>query len=190
MVQEPIGLSTNRTRYSIMWRSVRHASSSPQVRLTLRWRPTRTGMAPGPRGAVVHHPPRDRPPHRRSRLSSNVRPHFRHDGWVPGCETRLSSFMYTLLRARPLIPQNERNIREARGLSPSPAADFDFETAFVFLDDRREYGEARYVALGYLAERLHVLCLRRHLMAFIAISFPQSQSSREVARYAKFQAAR
>jgi len=56
--------------------------------------------------------------------------------------------------------KNERNI-QARGLSFESAADFDFETAFVFLDDRREYGEARYVALGYLAERLHVLCLRQ-----------------------------
>jgi len=84
--------------------------------------------------------------------------------------------------------KNERNI-QARGLSFESAADFDFETAFVFLDDRREYGEARYVALGYLAERLHVLCFTEAPDGIRVISFRKA-NSREVARYAKFQAAR
>jgi uncharacterized protein (DUF4415 family)/uncharacterized DUF497 family protein len=53
--------------------------------------------------------------------------------------------------------KNERNIRE-RGLSFEFAKDFRFDSALVLVDDRREYGETRYVALGYLAERLHVLC--------------------------------
>jgi uncharacterized DUF497 family protein len=65
--------------------------------------------------------------------------------------------------------KNERNIRE-RGLSFEFARDFSFDSALVLVDDRREYGETRYVALGYLAERLHV--------------------PREVARYAKVQASR
>ena len=54
--------------------------------------------------------------------------------------------------------KNERNIRE-RGLSFEAAVTFDFETALVYVDERRDYGEARYVALGLLDGRLHVLCL-------------------------------
>ena len=54
--------------------------------------------------------------------------------------------------------KNERNIRE-RGLSFEAAVTFDFETALVYVDERRDYGEARDVALGLLDGRLHVLCL-------------------------------
>ena len=48
------------------------------------------------------------------------------------------------------IPQkNARNIRY-RGLSFERAIDFDFATAALAIDSRREYGEVRYVAVGYL----------------------------------------
>lgn len=45
-----------------------------------------------------------------------------------------------------------------RGLPFDRAIDFDFETASIAIDRRKEYGETRYVALGYLDARLHVLC--------------------------------
>jgi uncharacterized DUF497 family protein len=38
------------------------------------------------------------------------------------------------------------------------ALEFDFETATIAVDRRKDYGEVRYVALGYLDDRLHVLC--------------------------------
>ena len=38
------------------------------------------------------------------------------------------------------------------------SAEFDFDSALVHVDARREYGETRYVALGTLHGRLHVLC--------------------------------
>ena len=53
--------------------------------------------------------------------------------------------------------KSERNIRE-RGLGFEMAADFDFETATYLTDDRREYGEIRQIAIGYLCGRLHFLC--------------------------------
>lgn len=53
------------------------------------------------------------------------------------------------------LAKNEKNIRE-RGLSFERAADFDFETAKLWLDTRRTYPEARIVAIGYLDDRLHV----------------------------------
>lgn len=45
-----------------------------------------------------------------------------------------------------------------RGLPFDRVLDFDLETASIAIDDRKDYGETRYVALGYLDGRLHVLC--------------------------------
>ena len=84
--------------------------------------------------------------------------------------------------------KNERNIRE-RGLSFEQAAEFDFQSALVFVDERANYGEARYVALGMLADRLHVLCFTEAEDGIRVISFRKA-NSREVARYAKVQTTR
>jgi len=34
---------------------------------------------------------------------------------------------------------------------------FDFLTARIWTDERKDYGETRYTALGYIGHRLHVL---------------------------------
>ena len=52
--------------------------------------------------------------------------------------------------------KSERNLRE-RSLSFERAREFDFETAKFWEDGRQDYPETRYVALGYLDGRLHVL---------------------------------
>ena len=54
--------------------------------------------------------------------------------------------------------KNEKNIRE-RELSFERVQEFDFGTATVTIDDRRDYGETRYIAAGYLDERLHFYVL-------------------------------
>ena len=33
---------------------------------------------------------------------------------------------------------------------------FDWETAMVMVDDRNDYGEDRYIAIGFIIDRLHV----------------------------------
>jgi uncharacterized DUF497 family protein len=81
--------------------------------------------------------------------------------------------------------KNERNIRE-RGLSFELAAAFDFEAAHIHADSRREYGETRYVALGSLHGRLHVLCFTETADGIRVISFRKA-NDREVKRYAKIQ---
>jgi uncharacterized protein len=53
--------------------------------------------------------------------------------------------------------KNLRNIRE-RNLPFERAIDFDFQSAILTIDSRRDYGETRYVAVGYFDGRLHVLC--------------------------------
>lgn len=81
--------------------------------------------------------------------------------------------------------KNERNIRE-RNLPFVSAAEFDFERALVQTDSRQEYGETRYVALGNLRGRLHVLCFTETRDGIRVISFRKA-NDREVSNYAKVQ---
>ncbi len=52
--------------------------------------------------------------------------------------------------------KNARNVAERR-LSFDMVKQFDFQTAKFWQDTRHAYPEARFVALGYLQGRLHVL---------------------------------
>ena len=81
--------------------------------------------------------------------------------------------------------KNKRNLRD-RELSFESAALFDFESALVHVDDRQEYGEVRYVALGYVESRLHVLCFTEEPDGIRVISFRRA-NDREVKRHAKSQ---
>ena len=79
--------------------------------------------------------------------------------------------------------KNEWNIRK-RGLTFDSAAEFDFEGAFYAVDERHDYGETRYVAIGMLGARLHVLCFTEIPDGIRVISFRKA-NAREVKRYAK-----
>ncbi len=81
--------------------------------------------------------------------------------------------------------KNARNIHD-RGLSFDLAAEFDFATATIALDVRYEYGETRYVAIGYLDARLHILCFVETEKGIRVISFRRA-NEREVKRYEKTQ---
>lgn len=83
--------------------------------------------------------------------------------------------------------KNARNIRE-RGLSFDSAADFVFDTAMYAVDERQEYGETRFIAIGMLADRLHVLCFTEEPDGIRVISFRKA-NAREVKRYVQVQAA-
>jgi len=82
--------------------------------------------------------------------------------------------------------KNERNIRN-RGLSFDSAARFDFEGALYAVDERHDYDEMRYIAMGMLGVRLHVLCFAETADGIRVISFRKA-NAREVRRYAKAQA--
>jgi len=79
--------------------------------------------------------------------------------------------------------KNERNIRE-RGLSFDRAADFDFETAFFNTEVRK--GEVRRIAVGYLDNRLHMLCYIPGPDGMRVISFRKT-NAREAKKYGKAQ---
>ncbi|WP_250483282.1 MULTISPECIES: BrnT family toxin [unclassified Caballeronia] len=79
--------------------------------------------------------------------------------------------------------KSARNVRE-RGLSFDRAREFDFTSALVAIDDRRPYGEVRYVALGYLDKRLHVMCFTETQTGIRVISFRKA-NEREAKRNGK-----
>jgi uncharacterized DUF497 family protein len=82
--------------------------------------------------------------------------------------------------------KNDRNIAE-RDLDFNRAVDFDFESAITKVDDRNEYGETRILSLGYLDNRLHVLCYVNTDTGFRIISFRKA-NQREVKYYEKVKA--
>jgi uncharacterized DUF497 family protein len=77
--------------------------------------------------------------------------------------------------------KSERNITE-RGLSFERAADFELATAITKIDNRREYGETRYMSIGFLDDRLHVMCFTETELGIRVISFRKA-NQREVKNY-------
>jgi uncharacterized DUF497 family protein len=77
--------------------------------------------------------------------------------------------------------KNAENIR-FRGLSFDRVIDFDFDTAFIWADERKPSPETRYAALGFLDERLHFLCFTPAENGIRVISFRKA-NARERRRY-------
>ena len=66
--------------------------------------------------------------------------------------------------------KSAHNLKE-RGLSFDKVTQFDFQTAKLWQDQRQTYPEPRFVALGYLAARLHVLVFSETEQGIRVISF-------------------
>ena len=79
--------------------------------------------------------------------------------------------------------KNSANVA-GRGLSFNQASDFDFDTAIIWQDQRKPYLETRYVAVGFLDARLHVLCFTPIANGIRVISFRKA-NTREVKDYEK-----
>lgn len=77
--------------------------------------------------------------------------------------------------------KNDTNIRD-RGLPFGRATDFDFDSAIIKRDVRKTYAEVRYVAVGFLDARLHVLCFTPIDGGIRVISFRKA-NQREVRDY-------
>lgn len=77
--------------------------------------------------------------------------------------------------------KNARNIAE-RGLSFERAGEFDFSGAIIAVDLRKAYAEVRYVAVGMLHARLHVLYFTPIDGGIRVISFRKA-NSREIKAY-------
>ena len=77
--------------------------------------------------------------------------------------------------------KNQQNIRERR-LSFDRVIDFDFESANFTIDSRKNYGEIRRCAIGFLDGRLHVLVFTETAMGIRVISFRKA-NAREIKIY-------
>lgn len=79
-------------------------------------------------------------------------------------------------------PTKDQANREKHGLSLALADEFEFDTALIEIDERRDYNEERFVALGLIAERVHVMVFTVRGEAIRVISLRKA-NRREVKRY-------
>jgi len=78
--------------------------------------------------------------------------------------------------------KNARNI-ELRGISFEEAAEFEWESAVIIPDTRRDYGEPRYRAFGFIEHRLHALVFAPRREGAIRVISLRKANRREVLRY-------
>jgi hypothetical protein len=62
---------------------------------------------------------------------------------------------------------------------------FEWETAYEARDTRRAYDEVRTVAMGFIADRLHVMVFCRRAERIRIISLRKA-NAKEIARYVDF----
>ncbi len=77
--------------------------------------------------------------------------------------------------------KDAKNVAE-RGLSFASVVGIDWATALVAEDARNDYPEQRFVALGMIDDRLHVVCFTPVEGGIRVISFRKA-NPREVRRY-------
>ena len=81
-------------------------------------------------------------------------------------------------------PSKDESNLDKHGLSLTDAEDFEWDTAVVRKDVRKQYAEPRFEATGYIGDRLHVMifCLRADVIRVISL---RKANPREVKDYAK-----
>ncbi|KGM30429.1 hypothetical protein P409_33090 [Inquilinus limosus MP06] len=62
------------------------------------------------------------------------------------------------------------------GVAFEAAGDFDFTTSIIRLDNRIDYGEPRWVAVGFIGRRLHVLVFSGRKAGLRIISLRRANS--------------
>ncbi|SFV69508.1 hypothetical protein MNB_SUP05-5-151 [hydrothermal vent metagenome] len=81
------------------------------------------------------------------------------------------------------IEKNKKNI-EKHNISFEEVINFDFKTASVIVDDRKDYKEVRYISYGFLDNRLMFLCYVIRNNKLRIVSFRKA-NKREVKEYEK-----
>ncbi|HLD13456.1 MAG TPA: BrnT family toxin [Burkholderiales bacterium] len=77
--------------------------------------------------------------------------------------------------------KNEKNIAE-RGISFEQVVEFEWSSALIVEDSRKDYGEPRFQALGFIGKRLHALVFTPRAGLVHVISLRKA-NRREVKRY-------
>lgn len=78
--------------------------------------------------------------------------------------------------------KNALNVKR-HGVFFAAAADFDWETALVDIDNRRDYGETRFIATGFINNRVYVMVFNLRETSVRIISLRKA-NRREVKHYA------
>lgn len=81
-------------------------------------------------------------------------------------------------------PEKDEKNRRERGISLAVGEEIIRNRITTFLDDRRDYGEDRYVSFGYAQGRLHVCVFTIRNEAFRIISVRKA-NDREVRKYGR-----
>ena len=76
------------------------------------------------------------------------------------------------------LEKNAKNVLE-RDLPFSKVAHFNWHTATFKEDQRKNYSEQRFVAVGYLEDRLHVLCFSETNLGIRVISLRKANQREE-----------
>jgi uncharacterized DUF497 family protein len=81
-------------------------------------------------------------------------------------------------------PSKDTTIMDKHGLSLADAGGFEWKTAVVHEDARKQYAEPRFTATAYIGDRLHVMvfCLRANTVRVIGL---RKANPREVKSYAE-----
>lgn len=79
-------------------------------------------------------------------------------------------------------PEKSRRNEINRNLPFTRVIDFDWDQAVIIEDDRYDYPEERFVVIGFLDDKLHVLCFTPAEDGIRVISFRKADK-REVKRY-------
>jgi hypothetical protein len=77
--------------------------------------------------------------------------------------------------------KRKANIREHK-IDFAAVARFEWETAFIFIDDRNDYGELREIAIGFIDPSLHVLVFTRRGAQIRVISLRKAEKG-EIRKY-------
>ncbi len=96
----------------------------------------------------------------------------------------LCSYIITHARRSPLqLRSGESDIKQSYARRRfSDAEYFDWETSLVLEDTRRDYGEKRFVALGSIGRRIHVMVFSPRGGAVRLISLRKA-NKKEIKRY-------
>ena len=81
-------------------------------------------------------------------------------------------------------PSKDASNFAKHGVSLALAADLEWDTALIWLDERRDYGEVRMSGIGYIGLRLFFVAFVDRLDERRIISLRKA-NPREVNRYAK-----
>lgn len=80
-------------------------------------------------------------------------------------------------------PKKDLLNQQKHGVSLRAATDFEWDGSLIMRDDRKDYGEMRFIALGYIGNRIYCVVFTDKENGERRIISLRKANSREVKRY-------